>query len=368
MIKSNFFFRAEFLDFLRNIFSRLIFLLLIFSLGCDKNPADHGGKKRWVEQDLGDFGKGIGGIIIGDGDWDGAQEIYCTTSNKYICQLKKSAAGWVISDIASFAMETSNLIIGDGDGCGKNEIYFYSREKIFQCKWNGTAWNTNEIENAGYMKWYDAIDIGDCDRDGVQELYGTCGNHYIYQFRCINSQWTKILVDSSNSGWNNLAIGDGNNDGALKLYSIEDHNLFQLKRAGANWQKSKVMLTNCYYYIVIGDGDGDGRNEIYCDDANGFGDVYISQFKWNGYNWSVSQFGKITYYNHYGPIVIGDADNDGINEVYAGLAGELYQFKGQNKTRIKSGSGCVIGDGDNNGLNEIYSTRADYHLYQYSWQ
>jgi hypothetical protein len=179
------------------------------------------------------------------------------------------------------------------------------------------------------------------------------------------------VVDSSGYWWN-LAIGDGNNDGVPELYSIFEYDLYQLKRVGISWQKSKVMRTNCTSNLFIGDGDGDGLNEVYCGDASGLGDVYVSRFKWDGSHWSVVNLGNAMYHDYssdYMFVSAGDSHNDGSNEIYALLGGRVYEVTDQGKTWITSYGYFAIGDADNDGANEIYCAIASERtIYQLRWQ
>ena len=351
-------------------------------LNCSKNPAQPE-EKRWHNQFLGNFGdyhQACVGIKIGDCDGDSNKEIYLLLRSNEILQFKNNGSEWLKTKIYAHSDKIQDFEIGDGDGDGKNEIYFYTDDEIYQCKWNGTSWLIEKIPDITTEDYYFgclAICIGDADLDGADELYAIWLSYHqlIYQYKFSNSQWTTSFIDSSiaSFGSDNLAVGDGDNDSRQELYSIDNYNLYHLKRNGAQWQKSNIMVTNCTSNLAIGDGDNDGKNEIYCGDTDGMKYIYISEFSYHSSYWSYLEYGKVKkeYYNdYYNELSVSDADNDGFYEIYALRSGSLYQFKQHEQAKVMTSlavDNFAVGDGDNDGKNEIYfSTVAD--LYKCYWQ
>jgi len=122
--------------------------------------------------------------------------------------------------------------------------------------------------------------------------------------------------------------------------------------------------------IAVGDENNDGEVEIYAGTQTG--EFY--RFKWNGSSCSIMTKLHICD-NSLGSIAIGDGNNDGANEIYLVAADSVYQLRsvGFNWYEMDMGSAgdwmtdIAVGDGDGDGSMEVYVSNQDYHLYQYKW-
>jgi hypothetical protein len=133
------------------------------------------------------------------------------------------------------------------------------------------------------------------------------------------------------------------------------------------WVKSIVDSTEALGFsdIAIGDADNDGENEVYTG-------YELTQFKWDGNNWLRDTIGPgIAAYS----IAIGDCDNDCENEIYAAdVGGGIFRLKwnGSNWFWTSVGNGgsvpvISIGDGYGDGEAEIYSASQSGYIYQFKW-
>jgi hypothetical protein len=129
--------------------------------------------------------------------------------------------------------------------------------------------------------------------------------------------------------------------------------------------------------VVAGDGDRDGRNEVYQVSAEG---VFLKHSYDQVSGWStVFMFGGAMTSPEGAPVspsslFLGDADSDGTQELYlATYSGEVYQVRWTGSawqaTRIaypqdpfrgqQGGNGIlVVGDGDQDGRREVYTAIA----------
>ncbi len=137
-----------------------------------------------------------------------------------------------------------------------------------------------------------------------------------------------------------------------------------------------VPWTNLYY-MTIGDADNDGVPEVFVGTNRNFYAPRIVRFVNNEGNWTQEPLvSGSSSFNAIAGMVIGDADNDGLNELAYGLhkqgnvnGGPLYLMQwtgtGWTTSTVFGGIGDwssahAVSDFDNDGVNEILSTVDTY--------
>ncbi len=184
--------------------------------------------------------------------------------------------------------------------------------------------------------------------------------YYLLSF--LNIRGNDVVVgDVDNDGQNELVISSesyGGVDATLSVYEFTDGGYV------LSWSDRLPYSTGGLY---IGDTDNDGQNELLVgasvSSTGGGGDVRI--YKYTGSNnyqkvWSDS----INAHIDSGGVYVGDADNDGQNEVAVAVSWYGRQVivydhtTGNNYTRTWTtsagdGKDIVIGDANNDGKNEI---------------
>jgi hypothetical protein len=131
-----------------------------------------------------------------------------------------------------------------------------------------------------------------------------------------------------------MTIGDGDNDGRTELFTADyDGHIYKFSKGNA-WNGQDIGMapggTENYTHgwwspemhaLAIGDGDNDGNNEIYGANSNN----HLYRFNYSGNSWNRTDMGTpyeplpIEAGAEWGmwAIAIGDVDSDGKNEVYA---------------------------------------------------
>lgn len=139
------------------------------------------------------------------------------------------------------------------------------------------------------------------------------------------------------------AIGDINQDGSTELavgYSTGENSYVTIYSFNSMTQMldsiQSINYTDPWIYPLIGDADNDGTNELIVTTNNGDIGSYLRIYRYSGTNvwtevWS-NQYYTIRYPN---AVNIGDVDNDGQNEISVGVAwntGGLYvlEYTGNN--------------------------------------
>jgi hypothetical protein len=256
--------------------------------------------QAWSVKDLGVLWPGrnprADGVLVGDGDDDGLTEVYATgylyTTSTYVnsvYQLVNGTGGWTKTDLGSSGGWGMDLAMGDGNRDGRTELYsgdsdghIYQYSKI-------NAWNVQDIgssppfyyNNNYFNPYMRGVEVGDADNDGRNELYGASSDGHVYRYNFTGAEWER-----SDLGWTEngsfplygllgLAIGDGDNDGQNEIYAPSYFNatLWRFKRDAKSglWNVSRLMSLvsgGTANDICIGDGNSDGRNELYVGTSN----------------------------------------------------------------------------------------------------
>lgn len=149
-------------------------------------------------------------LAVGNVDRDAALEI--VTAGGYVFDGATYANEWASSTAFGQAVDT-----GDLDGDGVEEIVgmdAWSRFRGFSAIGKSPLWEQATSDN-------DALLVADVDRDGVSEIVvgdGQWGNVTAYRYRPgTNDLATVFAVDSRNHGVTSLAVADLDGDGLLEL-------------------------------------------------------------------------------------------------------------------------------------------------------
>ncbi|MBI4651138.1 hypothetical protein HY745_07625 [Candidatus Desantisbacteria bacterium] len=288
--------------------------------------------------------------------------------------------GWFFNKIISLnnTVKENALAIGDGDNDGKKEIFFSYNSGIYSYKMYDSSAPVKYISpaNSQFVK----IAVGDGDSDSLNELYFSRDN-ILYEYQWDSSSWHQTQTVTLPYPVTSIRIADGDNDGKNDIFVGTGWYyygyIFQIKLVKniyGNWIYSPVLISNIGEVInmEIADGNNDGKNEIYSNSASYYGMGtyldFISEFKWNGSTWV-----KTTIYGYYnnlsrnfGGIAVGDADNNGKNEVYfsstpgyllqASKINSSWSLKEIRKTFNDPLNNIIIGNADNNNKNELHGT------------
>lgn len=188
---------------------------------------------NWIEHTLGSGTSAMVGLWSGDGDDNGANELYAANEDHALYELdyQNPALTWK-KTVFSGSATISTLVVADADQDGSKELYIANQDGyVNQLKWNGAAWNSQAINSSAVV--VNKLVYSDADNDGVDELYGAAQDGHVYQFIWGNGSWSMVDLAQTPSALKAMAIGDGDNDGYLELYALgADGHVYQIQAAG----------------------------------------------------------------------------------------------------------------------------------------
>jgi len=194
----------------------------------------------------------------------------------------------------------------------------------------------------------------------------------VYSVPDLPPTWVKTNVGFGGSYMNGVVAGDGDGDGRTDVYGANnDGSIYGFEWDGLNWTRSTVGSGGgLIYAVAVGDGNGDGEMEVY----GASGDSSLYQYKWSGSSWTRTTVGSGGW--HMYGLAVGDGNGDTQPEVY-GANGDsvLYQYKwnGASWDETVVGTGdwfmyaAAVGDGNSDGQLEVYAANTDSNVYQFKW-
>lgn len=334
----------------------------------------------WTSQEVDRTGWSSGDLAIGDGDRDGAKEVYWSDGiDLWAYEWDPVANAWEREAVADGIANA--VAVGDGDRDGLREVYVGRHDTLSQCVHDGAAWACQPImtwtgehflgivaatvgdaehdglvevyvnaevryapeyaaEGETFKVWYaggqwhskrltseygapaQGLWIGDGDRDGKRELYASGEGGQVWRIKLVEGWWTLDSVGTLPGVSQGVAVGDPNHDGKADVVAVGNTGqLARFAHTGSGWVKVVLRhFQSGLWDVTLADVDGDGKEEVYvASDATG-GRVY--QVRWTGSAWAVQDLGGTPGTSMALDVAVGDGDNDAGLEVVAGLVKE----------------------------------------------
>jgi hypothetical protein len=179
--------------------------------------------------------------------------------------------------------------------------------------------------------------------------------------------WIETNISNLPTDVLSVAIGDANNDGKNDVVivmgsTLNETRMYENKSGG--WVETNISDPSAccsVKYVAIGDANNDGLNEVVIGMANS---VYeVRMYNYTGGSWVETYISDQLALGDVYSVAIRDADNDGRNEVVVGGSTDPYElrmYKNEsgiwNETNISNAPGYVysvaVGDVNHDGLNE----------------
>lgn len=214
--------------------------------------------------------------------------------------------------------------------------------------------------------------VGDGRNDGVMRVYSAVDDKF-YEYTYSADHWENSGSFGDISGSiNKFAIGTVRNDGAYTICATTSFDLHEYyyetdswlgDDTGGDWTFPKEL--------VLGNARNDGNVRIYMIDWYG-----ISEVSYNYGDWAVMSIHDVDLYGH-GGLVVTDGRNDGVLRLYAAIDDHVYEYSWTGSTWEVEDCGVIdvydfadmcAGNGRNDDKNRIYlGATYDDGLYELSY-
>jgi hypothetical protein len=299
------------------------------------------------------------------------------------------SAVWTQIDVHDSLGECDGIEVADVDHDDLNEMIYYGYNEpmphTLKCfEYNGGTWTNYDILDPP-VGW--EMDTGDVDNDGNIEIavggwFAAENKVRVYKYNA--SGWFEFNVTDlqdapGNVNVRHVVIGDLDNDSdnelaiGLEDHGTTDHGLRYYEYNASRWDEYRIADYDSNVEVVeIGDVDNDGLNELLVgitpDESTPQNVSAIRYYEYNSGSWdefSIAEFQDM--YIGMRSLKIGDINNDGDNEVVAGIGGlagqvavHYYQYEAGNWIEHSLPLGVLgsiqaleIGDVDDDGDNEV---------------
>ncbi|HET6398598.1 MAG TPA: VCBS repeat-containing protein [Candidatus Thermoplasmatota archaeon] len=309
----------------------------------------------WVPQLV--SSRSFDAVAAGDGDGDGRREVYAVTpsaAGRDLMEYRFVDGAWRETPLLGFRHGYGNdLTIGDIDGQAGPELYASMTDmecdpdpnvplcstssKVYLVRKAGGVWGGTAI--ADLSGTIDTFWIADADNNARYELY--IGHHTrhadrVAQLQHVAGAWqaTALPGTGSESGWSQVVAGDGDRDGRQEVYAANYYGSLRkiTYTQTGGWQAQDIFTQHSpptapdgqelrIDALALGDGDGDGSQELYFTTSRDA----VYQVRASGGSWVLTRTAAPTeagVIGTSGPLVVGDGDGDGRREVYTTAAFE----------------------------------------------
>jgi len=235
----------------------------------------------------------------------------------------------------------------------------------------GGVWIETNISEAGSLVM--SVAIGDANNDSQNEVvigrwFSSNPNNETRMYKNKTGGWVETNISDEPNAVFSVAIGDANNDGykdvVIGIASTNNGTRMYENKTG-KWVETNISnLPTDVVSVAIGDANNDGKNDVVIGMSPTTNEVRM--YNYTGGSWVETNIYDPSASATVNYVAIGDANNDGLNEVVIGMTNELYEVRMYNytggswvQTYISSDLGLgdvysvAIRDADNDGQNEV---------------
>jgi len=257
----------------------------------------------------------------------------------------------------------------NGDGIPDLLEGGYSYLRVYDVKNNRVLYSDLYT---GYS--YGGTAAGDIDNDGIVEMLVSDYDGYIYVYdgkTGLPDAQGHITYPTAYYG-TGLGIGDIDNDGVVEVVRADYYGI-DIFNGQTRALEKEISISPLYSYpdIVFGDANGNGIAEIYVGGEYG----YVYAYEWDGTTATQLWQSLIEYWSYTRPGGFADADNDGDFEIFIGnnsgyitaLNALTGSIEGSVFTGYYSYASCAVGDIDKDSVLEIVTGNYDGYIKTYTY-
>jgi hypothetical protein len=284
----------------------------------------------WSIKDMGDAGRIQGvmnDVVVGALRTDSITRVYASNSNTQIYEFTYSAASnnWNKSSIGTANAQAINSIAsGNGRNDGVIRLYAATRDShIYELTATSGTWSCVDIgastlgSNYGML----GLTLGNGRNDGIIRIYAACDDTHIYEFPYSAGAWSIADLGTAGSAYSmsRVSLGNGRNDGINRIYaSNTDSNIYEFTWSGSAWQSYAMGANGSYMRdVAVGNGRSDGINRVYGANANGRPYEYEYSAALSTWSWFCVDNAQITNPNSWlERLTLAAGRNDGVTRLY----------------------------------------------------
>ncbi|MFX1315404.1 MAG: FG-GAP-like repeat-containing protein, partial [Promethearchaeota archaeon] len=341
-----------------------------------KNYTDFPIASSWHPELIRNVGNAPVDVFIGDADNDGYNDIITANTAEdtvSILRWNENTDNWRSQIKRSVGGYPNSVFISDANNDGYNDIITANPGtndvSIYLWNYNLSNWDPVITKVVGDIP-ANAY-VGDANNDGFNDIITANyndNNVSILLWNNNSDDWDTPVTRSVKTGPYQAVIGDANNDGYNDIVTANnDANNISILLWNENSDDWDHQITKpvglAPMDVFIGDANNDGFNDIIT--CNWDPDT-VSLYLWNALSsdWDYQELGPLGRYGGPHIVFVGDANNDGYNDILTGNADSTLSIllwnplsnnwgKEIRKSLSNVPYGTFVGDASNDGLNDI---------------
>jgi hypothetical protein len=292
-------------------------------------PNSEGAAGDWMERIIANPSENVNSIAIGDADNDGNNDVVIgmsATTNELRIYTKVGDT-WMEEVIDDFSVGVLAIAIGDADNDGFNEIIAGLEPgpaELYVYEKDDGVWGSNVIANLGIS--INAVAIGDVDNDGKNEVVTgeDSATNGVRIYEGGGASWINEHTIDPPAQVNSVAIGDADNDMNNEIVmglnsAAPDFHVRAYENVSGVWEIDNIStMPTDVLSVAIGDADNDGNNDVVAGLASTTSEVRV--FRKQGGSWGMLPVFIPDLPTDVNSVTIGDVDNDANNEVLIGMS------------------------------------------------
>lgn len=342
------------------------------------------GTNGFTETNISDMGDSLSAtaVAVGDSDNNGLKDIvvgllrYGEGQNTRM--VENRSGNWTEKNISTQSYIISALAVGDADNNGMDEVFIGTEAQKNETRlYENASGGWVETNLTSWSNGVAAFVVGDADNDSLNEsVAGGSGAKIRIYWQNTTGGWSYIDPSGCTAGntVESIAIGDANNDGTKDItfgtYGGISYEVGMCQNNSASWTTTNiadVTASTGVNSVAVGDADNDGLNEVVAGISTNNNQTRM--YKNMSGTWVETNISPV-FNDSVSAVAIGDADNDGSNEIVMGtddlgLNGyELRMYEKSGSTWVETNitdtpteiNDITISDANNDGQNEIVVT------------
>lgn len=305
----------------------------------------------------------------------------------FVGDVRGAPDDWIERIIADPPENVNSVAVGDADNDGANEVVIgmsSTSDELRIYEKVGDVWIEDIIDD--YSAGVNSVAIGDADNDGFNEIVAGLdpAPSELWLYKKDDGNWEPTSIANPGITVNSVAIGDADNDGKNEVVIGMDsatNEVRAFEKVGLSWNLDHTInVPTNVYSVAIGDADNDGNNEIVLGLDSAAPDFEVRAYEFVTMVWEVDNITSVP--TDVYSVAIGDADNDGNNDVVIGLADTTNEVRVLRKQGASWGmlpvfipdlptdvNSVAVGDVDNDAKNEVLigmsSTTNEVRAFEY---